>query len=71
MAKDFIIRKIKMVRIGCPANLENYYCADEGWLILALHKAGCHPAYRDGEIVYFKKDKKLSKALKKLEIKED
>lgn len=62
-----------MVKIGSPNEVEidSYFCADDGWLIQELHKANCQPVYRDGSCVYFKKNKKLLKVLKKLEIEYD
>lgn len=60
-----------MLCLNTPKDLSKYFCADDGWLITELHKMGCHPMYRDDMGTYFKKDKKLSKALKKLNIDED
>ena len=57
-----------MIRIGTPQDISAYFCADDGWLINELHKAKCQPAWRDDEYVYFKKNSKLLKVLKKLEI---
>lgn len=60
-----------MVRIGTPEDISAYFCADDGWLIEELHRANCQPIWRDGSYVYFKKNNKLFKALKKLEIEID
>lgn len=48
-----------------PENLENYYMAD-GKLAFTLHQAGAKPLYMDGDVVYFKKNNKLFKILRKL-----
>ncbi len=57
-----------MIKIGTPADPDKYFCADEGWLIFELHQAGCMPEWRDFEATYFKKNSKLKKVLKKLNI---
>lgn len=57
-----------MILLGCPDDVSSFYCVDEGWLITALHQAGAIPMYKDGPAVYFKKNNKLKKALKKLNI---
>lgn len=56
-----------MVILGSPADVENYYMADED-TAFALHQKGFTPVYKDFDAVYFKKNKKLLKALKELEI---
>lgn len=60
-----------MMIMGMPDDTNNFYCVDEGWLIFELHQAGAIPMYRDGDCVYFKKNNKLKKALKKLNIEID
>lgn len=57
-----------MVRIGTPNDTSSYFAVDDGWLIFELHKANCQPEWKDGDVVYFKKNSKLKKILKKLEI---
>lgn len=57
-----------MVRLGTPDNLSDFYCVDDGWLITELHRLGCQPAWKDEEAVYFKKNSKLNRALKKLDV---
>lgn len=56
-----------MVILGSPADVENYYMADEE-TAFTLHQKGFQPIYRDYDAVYFKKNKKLLKALKELDI---
>lgn len=56
-----------MVIIGSPKNPEEYYIADEE-VAFALHQKGFMPIYKDFDAIYFKKNKKLSKALKDLGI---
>lgn len=56
-----------MVILGSPADVENYYMADEDTAFV-LHQKGFNPVYKDFDAVYFKKNKKLLKALKELEI---
>lgn len=41
---------------------------DDSELIFRLHQAGHQPAWKDYEVVYFKKSNKLIKLLKKLDI---
>lgn len=41
---------------------------DDNELIFRLHQAGIQPAWKDYEVVYFKKSNKLIKLLKKLDI---
>ena len=41
---------------------------DDGKLIFRLHQAGFFPKWKDYEVVYFDKTKKLIKFLKKLDI---
>ena len=60
-----------MIRLGSPADVENYIAIDDGWLITELHRSGLQPIWKDGEVVYFKKSRKLLKMLKKLDIEED
>ena len=60
-----------MVILSAPDDVSSFYCVDEGWLITALHQAGAIPMYKDGPAVYFKKNNKLKKALKKLDIEID
>lgn len=57
-----------MLILGMPEDTKNFYCVDEGWLITALHQAGAIPMYKDDTAVYFRKNNKLKKALKKLNI---
>ena len=59
-----------MVRIGTPSDPSRFYCVDEGWLVLALHQAGCIPEWRDFENTYFRINNKLKETLKKLNIDE-
>lgn len=56
-----------MVIIGSPKNPNDYYLADEE-IAFSLHQKGFVPIYKDFDAVYFKKNKKLLKALKELEI---
>lgn len=56
-----------MIILGSPADVENYYMADEDTAFV-LHQKGFNPVYKDFDAVYFKKNKKLLKALKELEI---
>lgn len=60
-----------MIRLGTPSDLGKFYAVDDGWLITELHKAGCVPMWKDGDCVYFRKNAKLFKALKKLDIEID
>ena len=60
-----------MIRIGTPSDIDAYFSADDGWIISELHKAGCQPMWKDGSTVYFKKNNKLLKVLKKLEVEVD
>ena len=57
-----------MIRLGTPNDIENWFTVDEGWLIAELHCLGCVPVWKDSEAVYFKKNNKLIKSLKKLDI---
>lgn len=57
-----------MVQLGSPADISAFYMTDDSELIFRLHQAGFQPAWRDYEIVYFKKTNKLIKLLKKLDI---
>lgn len=56
-----------MIRYGTPENEEEYFFAD-GDLAIELHQAGAIPAWKDEYGLYFKKNKKLIKALEKLGI---
>ena len=60
-----------MLILKAPDDIDKFYCVYEGWLITALHQAGAVPMYKDGPAVYFKKNNKLKKALKKLNIEID
>ena len=57
-----------MVRLGTPDNISDFFMTDDSELIFRLHQAGFFPAWKDYEVVYFKKTNKLIKLLKKLEI---
>ncbi len=57
-----------MVRIGCPADIDRFYMTDDPDVIFRLHQANCPPAWMDDECVYFKKNSKLRKVLKKIGI---
>lgn len=57
-----------MVRLGSPADTSAFYMTDDNELIFRLHQAGIQPAWKDYEVVYFKKTNKLIKLLKKLDI---
>lgn len=54
-----------MVILDCPHDIENYIMAD-GELAIRLHQAGFIPKYKDEDVVYFKKNTKIEKFLKKL-----
>lgn len=56
-----------MVIIGSPKDPTEYYLADEE-IAFALHQRGFMPIYKDFDAIYFKKNKKLLKALKELDI---
>lgn len=56
-----------MIICGTPKDIENYYLADDE-VAFALHQKGFVPMYKDFDAVYFKKNKKLLKALCELEI---
>ena len=45
-----------------------YFMTDDSEVIFRLHQAGFAPAWKDYEVVYFKKTNKLIKLLKKLDI---
>lgn len=53
-----------MIILGMPRDIENYYIAD-GDIAFRLHQAGFIPKYKDGDALYFKKNKKLLKFLGK------
>ena len=57
-----------MVRLGTPDNISDFFMTDDGEIIFRLHQVGFQPAWKDYEVVYFKKTNKLIKLLKKLEI---
>lgn len=56
-----------MIICGTPKDIDNYYLADDE-VAFALHQKGFVPMYKDFDAVYFKKNKKLLKALIELEI---
>ena len=60
-----------MIRVGTPSRLDEYYIVDDDWIILQLHQRGCLTAWKDEECLYFKKNKKLKKALSKIGIEID
>lgn len=62
---------VKIIRVGTPSRLDEYYIVDDDWIILQLHQRGCLPAWKDEECLYFKKNKKLKKALSKIGIEID
>ena len=55
-----------MIILGCPRDFENYIMAD-GELAMELYQAGFVPKYKDEDVVYFKRNSKLEKFLKKLD----
>ena len=57
-----------MVRLGSPADTSAFYMTDDSEIIFRLHQVGFQPAWKDYEVVYFKKTNKLIKLLKKLDI---
>lgn len=57
-----------MVRIGSPEDVTAFYMTDDSEIIFRLHQAGFQPAWKDLEVLYFKKNHKLIKLLKKLDI---
>lgn len=57
-----------MVRIGTPDNPQDFFMTDDNELIFRLHQAGFSPAWKDYDVVFFKKSNKLLKLLKKLDI---
>ena len=57
-----------MVRIGTPDQVSNFFMTDDSELIFRLHQAGFSPAWKDYDVVFFKKSNKLIKLLKKLDI---
>lgn len=57
-----------MVRLGTPDDTSSFYMTDDSEVIFRLHQAGFAPAWKDYEVVYFKKTNKLIKLLKKLDI---
>ena len=58
-----------MLRIGSPNDVTNYIFTDDGELIYNLHRQGIQPEWKDYDgCVYFKKSRRLEKALKKLDI---
>lgn len=59
-----------MVRLGIPSDTSKYIALD-GMTGFAVHQAGAIPEWRDGDVLYFKKSKKLTKVLDRLGIVHD
>lgn len=57
-----------MVRIGAPEDITRFYMTDDPEIIFKLHQANCLPMWKDEGCIYFKKNSKLKKVLKKLGI---
>ena len=53
-----------MIIRGTPSAIDEYFMAD-GDIAFRLQQAGFKPVYIDDDVVYFKKNKKLSKFLSK------
>lgn len=58
-----------MIVRGMPKNISDYYLTD-GDEAFRLQQSGVIPAFVDEDAVYFKKNKKLKKALIKFGVKE-
>jgi len=56
-----------MVILGVPNDLDSFIMVDdiEGF---ELQQLGFHPMYRDGEMLYFKRAKKILKAIQNLNL---
>ena len=54
-----------MVIRDTPSDIDKFFMAD-GELAFELQQKGQHPMYMDGEVLYFRKTKKLMKILEKL-----
>lgn len=56
-----------MIRLGQPSNLSKYICLNvrDGFI---MHQKGFMPEWRDDDLLYFKKTKRLIKILTELNI---
>lgn len=57
-----------MIIRDTPSDLEKFFMAD-GDLAFKLQQRGVQPMYMDDDVLYFRKNNKLLKTLKKLNIK--
>lgn len=57
-----------MVRLGTPDNPQDFFMTDDNEVIFRLHQAGHQPVWKDESCLFFKKNRKLIKLLKKLDI---
>lgn len=56
-----------MIIRGTPNNINDYYLTDSD-MAFQLQQAGFKPVYIDEDAIYFKKNKKLQKTLKKFNV---